>query len=328
MILEAAFILAGAYFILKGADWVSDAAVDLARMFKTTNVAVGILLVSVVLSLPELLVAVFSVAKGHPSLAIGVSIGSVVINLGLIVGIAAIIKPIRMPRHVVARDVIFMVSATLVVALLGLGDYSISRRDGIIFLVLFIPYVINVFEQERMLAQKERKKESEDITKTLQMFGHVNKVGVLVFNDSRIIFIVGLAMLLVGTQLFTDGIIGIVQALAVPEVLIGITLGALGPSIPNLAAAFSAARKNQEDLVVSESVGSNTFTLLVTLGFLSIISPLAMDPATALVTIPALVAITFVFLIFSLSGWITREAGAVLLAFYALSILLEFIARG
>jgi len=326
MILEVLLGLVGLYLILKGSEWVTDAAVPIAGYLNTTHVAVGLVLVSLLLSLPELLVAISTALNNHLDIGVGVIIGSIIVNLGLIVGISAIIRPLKIPRHVITRDGVFMLIATIVVTLIVLGDRTATRRDGIVFLLLLIPYFVNIYEQEKTLAMKERRKESDMITKTLQFTGKIGGAE-LVIHDSRVIFLAGIAMLLIGAQLFAGALITVVTSLGVPDMLIGLTLGALGPSIPTLAAALQAVRRGYDELAVSETIGSNIVTLLMTLGILAIVQPFSVDSITAGVTAPALLIVTVTFFVFTMKGTISKWAGAVLFGMYLFAMAMEILAR-
>jgi cation:H+ antiporter len=326
MIIEILLGLLGLYLILKGSEWVTDAAVPIANLLNTTQIAVGLVLVSVLLSLPELLVSMSSLAKGKEDISIGVIIGSVIVNLGLIIGVSAIMRPLKIPKHVITRDAVFMLIVTIVVTLIVFEDLQITRRDGIVFLLLFIPYLINIYEQEKILAVKEKKKELEMISKTLEFVGKVG-LGNLVITDSRLIFIFGIVILLIGTEIFTNSMISVASFFSIPGILIGLTIGALGPSIPNLAAALQAVRKGYDELAISQTIGSNIFTLLITLGILAIVQPITLDSASATITIPAMLTITGVFFLFALTGKISRFAGAVLVVIYLITIAGEIIFR-
>lgn len=326
MILEILLALLGLYLIFKGSEWVTDAAVPLADYFNTTHIAVGLVLVSVLLSLPELLVAVSSVISSHADLGIGVIIGSIIVNLGLIVGLSAMMKPLKIPRHVITRDGVFMLVATIVVTLLVLGGGTATRRDGVVFLLLLVPYLVNIYEQEKTLAKKDRRKESDMISKTLQFTGKISGAE-LVIHDSRVIFLAGAAMLLIGAELFATGLISIATQAGISDILLGLTVGALGPSLPTLAAALQAVRKGYAELAVSETIGSNIVTLLMTLGVMAIVQPFSVDSITASITAPALLVVTVTFFIFTMKGTITRRSGAVLVGMYLVAMVLEVLAR-
>ncbi len=323
MIFEGMLVVFGAYLLLKGAEWVTDSSSGIAKRLGTTNLAVGLILISVMLSLPELLVSFSAFLKGHQQVSIGVSLGSVIVNLGLILGLAGIIRPINVPKHVVTRDGIFMLVATIVVALIALEDLTITPRDGIIFLLLFVPYAVNVYAQEKQLALREREKEVESISKTLVAFGKLGNP--LVIKGGAMIFGLGGLALIAGSEFFTNGILGIASSLRISDSLIGITLGALGPSLPNLVVALSASRKGFDELAVSQSIGSNIFTLFVTLGLLSLLGPIVLTNAFQAITAPALVIVTVVAFIFLWRGKIGRPEGTILVLLYLAALVAEAV---
>jgi cation:H+ antiporter len=263
--------------------------------------------------------------KGHAALGFGASIGSVIVNIGLIVGISALIRPMRVPRIMVTRDMIFMVVVSIIVVAMGLEDQVLSRTDGFVFLLLFIPYVINVYEQERNLTHSERRMKTEKMTEALEMYGeyevdHKPKYGVKYF-------LLGAFVLIVGSEIFVRVLLELSSSIGLPELLVGVTLGAIGPSIPNLAASLGAARKGVEELVVSETIGSNIFTLLITIGVIAVINPLVIDSMTVMVTAPALLLVTFILLVAMLKGHVRRRDGLLLLLVYVGSVMAEFIFR-
>lgn len=316
----------GLGLLLKGSEWITDAVADVASKLRTTNVAVGLLLVSLLLSLPELVVSLLTIYKGHAQIGLGVSIGSVIVNLGLIIGVAALIRPLKVPAHVLTRDGVFMLVATLIVATVALGDSSVGRSDAIVLLLLLVPYVVNVYAQEKQLAIVEQKKEAKMITQSLELTGKLG-VGRLRIRSGVVILLIGCGMLLAGSELFTSSLISFASIFGVPDLLVGLTLGALGPSIPNLAAALQAARRGYDELVVSETIGSNIFTLLVTVSAIALLKPIQIDEATATVTTPALIFITLLFSYFLMKGKLNRKAGLLLLATYAATLLAEYSVR-
>src|SRR5512143_1854800 len=128
MILEVALALVGLFLILKGSEWVTDAAVPLAGFLNTTYIAVGLVMVSVLLSLPELIVAVSATAKGHTDFSVGAIVGSIIVNLGLIIGVSAMVRPLKIPRHLITRDAVFMLVATIVVTLMVMEDMRVTQK--------------------------------------------------------------------------------------------------------------------------------------------------------------------------------------------------------
>ena len=207
MIIAIASLLIGAYFLLKGSEWVTDSSNTVASKLGTSNIAIGLIFVSIMLSLPELLVALSALIKDHEQISVGVSLGSVIVNLGLVLGITVFFKTIRVPKHVVTRDGVFMLVATLVVSLIALEDFEITSRDGLIFILLFIAYIINVYAQEKQLASKEKKREINELSKTLIIFGKLHNFAVV--KNGFHIFIIGGILLIVGSEIFTRGLLSI-----------------------------------------------------------------------------------------------------------------------
>ncbi len=323
MIFAIIFLLIGAYLLLKGSEWLTDSSNIVASKLGTTNIAIGLIFVSVLLSLPELMVVLSALLKDHEEISVGVSLGSIIVNLGLILGLTVFLRPVHIPKHVVARDGVFMLIATLIVSVVALEDLQISSRDGLIFVLMFIPYIINVYVQERQLAEKERKKEVQALSKTLISFGKLHDFTVI--KNGFHIFIIGGILLIIGSELFTHGLIEFGVALSIPDIIMGITVGALGTSLPNLVVAIQASRKGFDELAVSQSIGSNIFTLFVILGFIAIINPVVLPENFRLVTIPALLVVTITCFIFLIRGTMGKTEGAILIGLYLISVFAELL---
>jgi cation:H+ antiporter len=313
--------IAGVALIIKGSDWLTDSIAHLAKTLAITHSAIGLILVSALLSLPEVVVAVSSILKGYPQIGLGTILGSVIINLGLIVGISALIRDLKISKITLIRDLSFMLAATFIVSLLIMTKGELTRIDGLVLVLVFVPYVMNVYQQEKYIGKKEAEKEARDAEEALLLVGKTGER--LRKHRGTIYFLAGGLMMIIGAMLFTDTLIQYSKIFGISEIVIGITLGALGPSIPNLAAAIQATRRGYTDLAVTETVGSNIFTMLVSVGVLAIISPIAVGSKVRLVTIPALMLITLAFIIFSRKGIITKRSGIALLCGYLISVLAE-----
>ncbi|HLD76304.1 MAG TPA: sodium:calcium antiporter [Candidatus Norongarragalinales archaeon] len=316
----------GVFLILKGSEWVTDSVSHVARHFSTSSVAVGLLLVSTMLSLPEIAVAVSAVLQDHPQIGLGALLGSVIVNLGLIVGVCTLIRPLRVSRVILLRDLVFMIVASIIVAALALQDGNLSQVDGFVFLLLFIPYMVNVYEQEKQLSKAEVKKEGLQMVNTLELIGKLG-VGNFRIRDGLGVFVLGGLLLIVGADFFTRGLVFFAESFHLPDLVVGITLGALGPSIPNLAAAVQATRAGMEELAISETIGSNVFTLLVSIGILALVHPFTLESTSRFITLPTLLLISFTFMFFTIKGHIGRREGMVLLGMYFLSVFAEILFR-
>ena len=311
-----ASILFSIFLISKGSDWLTDSLVPIARKLKTSSISIALILVSVVVSLPEILVAVDAGLKGYQSISLGVIFGSIICNIGLMVGLPAMIKPLTVSKNMVLRDGVFSIVIPILIFAISSGG-EINRLHGFALLLLFIPYLINVFLQEKHTEYNEEALK-RDIDIELELigldFGHI-KPGWLSFS-------MGILVLLFGAYLFSDQLVNLVEIFDLEPLFVGMTIGAIVPSIPNIAAAFKATKKGLTEVAVSETIGSNVFTLLVTTGIIAMIKPITLKPHWISFDIPVMMWISFLMFIFMTSGrGISRKEGFVLLTSY-LSILL------
>ena len=193
------------------------------------------------------------------------------------------------------------------------ADRQITRAEGFAFILMFIPYFINVWEQEKTKKLGEKKKELEEIEIELKLFGlplSKRKAGPQTF-------IMGMALLLGSSFVFSWSLIKTAELAGLSDLLIGITLGAIGPSLPNIAAAIDATVKNLDGVVVAETLGSDIFTLLVTLGVLSMLKPISISSSMLSFDIPVMVIMSSALLIFMIvKQRISRPQGALLLFAY------------
>lgn len=309
----------GLVMLSKGSDWLTDSISPLARKLGTSHSAIGLIMVSILVSLPEILVAVLATYLGHPVIGIGVIFGSIICNIGLMTGLNAFIKPLHIDRQTIIRDGVFSVVFAVVVMAVSY-DGLISRFEGLALLLLFIPYIITVWEEEKVKSQESREKELEVTMVELDMIG-------MQFGKMRtgvLTFILGAALLLGGSQIFTDSLIKIAQTSGISDLIIGLTLGAIGPSIPNIVAAYKAGQKGMDNVVVSETLGSNIFTLLVTLGALSLLTPMVLDQAWISFDIPIMVVMSFALLLFMVTKRrLTRFEGGLLFFGYLIILFVQ-----
>ncbi|PIN75769.1 hypothetical protein COV17_03705 [Candidatus Woesearchaeota archaeon CG10_big_fil_rev_8_21_14_0_10_36_11] len=307
--------------IWKSSDWITDSLVPMAKRLGTSYIAVTTLLVSFILSLPEIFTAIYSYFLGHLDIGLGVVIGSVMANIGLIVGVSAIIKPLRVEKSVVIRDGIFMVVIAAVVLLFG-SDLHYSRTEGLVLLLLFVPYAINVWSFERWRPTKNQKQKVESVKRNLSLFGH----SFLKLKPSSLTFILGSVVLIGGSYLFSSSLIQLNETLQLPEILVGILFGAIGTSMPNIAAAIQGTRKGYADAAITETFGSNIFTLLITLGLVVVLSPFSIAGNVFYFDLTWMIIITLLFVALIFKGYkykeasLTRYEGIALLLFYIMLI--------
>jgi len=313
-------ILVSIFLIAKGSDWLTDSLVPLARKLKTSSISIALILVSAAVSLPEILVAIDTSLKGYQAISLGVIFGSIICNIGLMVGFPALIKPLTVSKNMILRDGIFSLVIPILIFAISSGG-EINRLHGFALLLLFIPYLTNVFLQEKNIEVGEVALK-RDIEIELQLigidFGRLTAGG---FS-----FFLGLALLLSGTYLFANQLVNMVELWNLDPLFVGLTIGAFVPSIPNIAAAYKATKRGLTEVAVSETIGSNVFTLLVTTGIIAIIKPVTISPVWISFDIPIMMWISFLLFIFMTTGrGINRFEGLLLLSTYLITLLIQFL---
>jgi cation:H+ antiporter len=278
-------LVAGLVLLIKGADWLVNGASDIARKFGISDLVIGLTIVSFGTSAPELLVNVVASVQGSSALAVGNIVGSNISNTLLILGVASIIAPLAIQKSTVLKEIPFGILAACVLfamandALFNGHDISeLSRNDGVTFLGFFIIFLYYTFGM-RKRDENHNKVEKETrtpLTATLLIF-------------------IGLVGLSLGGKLAVDGAIISAKILGISEALIGLTVVAIGTSLPELAASAVAAYKGKADIAVGNIVGSNIFNILWILGISSIIKPLPFQPA---INVDLLVVIFSMVLLF------------------------------
>lgn len=315
------------FLIWKGSDWLTDSLVPVAHRLGTSYIAITTLMVSFLLSTPEIFSAVYSYLFGHVNIGIGVVIGSVIMNIGICVGLSALIRPLSVEKSVVIRDGIYLVIAAVIVMLFG-ADLHYERVEGIILLLLFIPYALNVWAFEKWRPQKHRRDKVVMIKKKLNLIGHMP---FLKSKPSIVTFFIGAALLIVGSYLFSLSLIKMAEVLKFPDLIIGLVVGAIGTGIPNIAAAVQGTIKGYEDAAITETIGSNVYTLLITLGILVVLSPFFIAGKIFYFDLTWMIIINLLMIAFIFKGYkyrersITRFEGAILLLFYLVLLVINIV---
>ncbi len=320
-------LLVSLLLMWKGSDWLTDSIIPVAERIGTSYIAVTTLLVAFLLSVPEIVISLYSSLLGHVHLGLGVIIGSVMANIGLTVGLSAAYRPLLVEKSVVIRDGVYLVIVALIVLLFG-ADLQYSRVEGGVLLLLFIPYAFNVFYFEKLRSKHQRRQRVKSVTRMLKLSGFFPR---LKLRTSPLTFVLGGAVLLLGSYLFSVSLIRLNAMMHFPELLVGLTLGALGPAIPNIAAALQGTRQGYSDAAITETFGSNIFTLLFTLGLIVLVSPLSIAGSVFYFDLTWMIVLTLLMIAFIFKGYHYREAsltryeGAVLVVLYLTLLVLHVI---
>ncbi|MXX85793.1 MAG: calcium/sodium antiporter [Acidobacteria bacterium] len=304
ILLACVFALFGFAGLTYGADWFVDGASGLARRFHISPLVIGLTVVAYGTSAPEIGTCLVAVLGESPGLAVGNVIGSNAANLGLILGITAVMTPFAVPRGLLRREFWFMLGATILLWPLAAAGV-VSRPVGFVLAALLIAF--NVLSIRWGRGAEPGSAGGPDDGADESNAGR-----------SLTTTAVGLIALLVGAELLVRGASDIARALGASETVIGLTLVAIGTSLPELATSVAAGRRGQIQIVAGNVIGSNLFNVLGALGISAAVMPVAMEPSLTTAEVPGVVLLTLLAGVFMLTGRrVARVEGAVLLAAYA-----------
>ena len=298
MLLDILLIIIGVALVLKGADFLTEGASALARRMHVPEIVIGLTIVAAGTSAPELFVSVVSALNGTPDLAVGNVVGSNTMNCMLIVGCAAMVAPMTISRSTVRKDIPFAVMASILLTCIALDNY-LGRIDGIILLLGFV-----VFMAYTLLQAKNGQAEPQTEVRQLNPWLSV------------LFLVIGLAMLVAGSNIFVGSASSVAAALGISEGVIGLTVVAGGTSLPELATSVVAARKGQSAIAIGNVIGSNVFNILMILGLTAVISPLQIEGITTIDMAVMLISIILVWLFSFTKFTVERWEGALLVGGY------------
>ncbi len=302
-------VIVGLLFLIWGADRFVHGAAATARNLGIPPLLIGLTIVALATSAPEILVSVVAALRGEPDLAIGNAIGSNIANVGLVLGVVALLRAFELKSATLRREMPALLAVSLLTVSLFLDSY-LGRVDGLVLLAgLVIVMIWLVRLGIRSSASDPLQAEFDaEIPKHMSM-----RVAVFWL-------VVGIATLLIGAELMVDGAIDIAKALGVSEIVIGVTLVALATSLPELAVSAVAAFRGEYGLAIGNIVGSNIFNLLAVIGVAATIHPAVLPPSVLSLHIFVMVAFTLVLFAMTYEyegrGQITRVEGFALIAAY------------
>ncbi|MFH1052531.1 MAG: calcium/sodium antiporter [bacterium] len=296
-------LIAGGLFLYFGAEGLVKGSASVAIRRGITPLVVGLTIVAFGTSSPELVVSVSAAIRGNAAIAFGNVIGSNICNIALILGLSALITPIKVNLQLIKSDILIMIGATILLIFMIL-DQNLSRIDGLILFIGIIAY--NIYT---MRAAKKEKLTNDELLKRMQE---------KTWKDFFLI-LGGLVVLVIGANLFISGAIKIANILKVSDVIIGLSVVALGTSLPELATSVVAAIKKQGDISIGNIVGSNIFNILCILGVAALIQPIILSGANAVNYIDMIVMVLISIILLPLA-WtkleVSRLEGAFLLFLY------------
>jgi cation:H+ antiporter len=267
MLLDILFLVVGGFLLYLGAEWLVKGSAGLAYSFRVQPVVIGLTVVAYGTSTPELIVTLIAAINGHSGIALGNIIGSNIANIGLILGLTALISPPRVESKLIRRELPILLIASFL-ALAMLWDDVISRIEGAILFVGAIAFTLYTLKATRQLNSTSSLNTATRDEMEFEV-GRGSRAKLIILSMS------GLGLLLVGGKVFVYGATTLALDLGISERLVGLTIVAVGTSLPELAASLVAALRGHSELAIGNIVGSNIFNILFVLGCSSLVSPIA-----------------------------------------------------
>lgn len=297
--MDIVLLIIGFLLLVKGADFFVDGAASIARRFNISTMVIGLTLVAFGTSAPELAVSINAALDKSNGLVFGNVIGSNILNILLVLGLSAAITPISIRLKTILKEMPFAIIATVATLFMALDltiDQTpnvISRVDGLMLLILFAIYFYSMLEI--IVLGKEE--------------GAFEEISEMPLPRSLILTVIGMAAIIWGSDLTVTGAVGIARTLGLSEVIIGLTIVAIGTSLPELITSVVAARKGENDIAVGNIIGSNIFNLLLVLGVSAVINPVIIDRSSILDLSILTLAMVVVLPIMYTGKKITRKEG-------------------
>lgn len=299
ILIQFVFLIVGFVLLIKGSDFFVDGSSNIASILKIPTLIVGLTIVAFGTSAPEAAVSITSSLAGSNALAVSNVIGSNLFNMLLIIGLCAFLKELEMEEKVLNTDLPFLVVITLILSAFIIIGWSISRIEGVILLLIIIGYIVYLVYDSR------KSKDANVVEKP--------KMSLL---RSVIYIVCGIAAIVIGGDFVVDSASYIAMAFGMSETLVGLTIVAMGTSLPELVTSLTALKKGETQLIIGNVIGSSIFNILFVLGASSAITSIAIDPEM-LIDILLMLGVTVLFFIFGKTqDKYDKKEGAILVGLF------------
>lgn len=299
------FCILGFLFLIKGADLFVDGTSSIAKLLKIPSLIIGLTIVAFGTSAPELSVSITSAIKGQNGIALGNVVGSNIFNVLVVAGVAALLTPLRVQSNLIKKDLPFNLLASVALIVLSFdvflnktSDNVLSRSDGIILLLLFCVFMYY------LITYAINSRDEEEAIKTLPVW------------KSILFTVIGLAGIIIGGDLVVDSASAIAISWGMSEAMVGLTIVAIGTSLPELVTSIVAGRKGECDIALGNVVGSNIFNILLILGVSSTINPIEITDPFFITDILVMLVVCVMAFFFALNKKISRLEGLIMVLSY------------
>lgn len=298
IIISLVLLVIGFTMLVKGADWFVDGAAGIAARFGIPQLVIGLTIVAMGTSAPEAAVSITASLKGNAGITIGNVLGSNILNILVILGLTAVIKSIAVQKSTIKYEIPFMIGISILLLLLGISGNEISFMEGIVLWAAFLVYLFYLFQMA-----KQGKTEAEEIE---QKSLFVQILGLFL----------GMGMIIWGSDISVDSASSLARIFGMSERFIGLTIVALGTSLPELVTSVMAAKKGNADIAVGNIVGSNVFNILFVIGCTVLITPVSFEANFLVDAIVAIAAAVLLWIFVWRRGELNRISGSILLCVY------------
>ena len=302
-VLQIVFLALGFFLLVKGADWFVDGASGLARKLGIPQLVIGLTIVAMGTSLPEAAVSISAALRGNAEITIGNIVGSNILNILIILGVTALIATLKVADSTVRYEIPFMIVVTFVLLWLGYTGGQVTWLEGVILWVLFLLYLRYLY----MMAKKGKEEDRE-----VEQLSTAKIIGLI---------LAGVVMIVAGSNFAVEGASNLAKALGISQRFIGLTIVALGTSLPELVTSVSAARKHNADIAIGNIVGSNIFNILFIVGTTALITPVTFASGFVVDTLIAAAVGILLFVCVARTKELRKKAGIVMLLAYILYFL-------
>ncbi len=315
--LHILLFIAGFVFLIYGANWLVDGASSLARRFNISGIVIGLTVVSLGTSSPELVVNLVASIKGNADVAMGNILGSNISNIFLILGVSALVYPLAVNKNTRSKEIPFAILAAVILGVVandmlidGIPGSMIRRSDGIVLMAFFILFMYYIFSIARLRETREI-----PVIKTFSLW------------KSVLLVVTGTGGLVLGGKWIVDGAVAIALLAGMREATVSLTIVAIGTSLPELATCVVAAIKRNTDIVIGNVIGSNIFNVFFVLGISAVVKPIPFDKALNYDMGAGILApvILLIFLHLSRNNIMFRWQGAVFVLLYVIYIAILLI---
>ncbi|MDE7252778.1 MAG: calcium/sodium antiporter [Acetatifactor sp.] len=303
IVLQFLLLVVGFALLIKGADWFVEGASKIADKFGIPQIVIGLTIVAMGTSLPEAAVSISAALKGNADITIGNVVGSNILNVLVILGLTSVIRAVAVKKNTIRYEIPFTIGITALLALLGLTDNTVGRLDGVIlwvFMIVYLLYLVWVSKTDKDAV--EEAPENDKLNALWKMI---------------LMVLVGSGMIVLGSDISVDAATEIAMSFGMSERLVGLTIVALGTSLPELVTSCTAAVKGKADIAVGNIVGSNIFNILFVVGTTALITPVPYSVNFMVDSIVAVATMVLLLVCVIPGKKLNRVGGVLLLLGYA-----------